>query len=189
MTSTARAYFESMYATSDDPWQFATSPYEQRKYAITIASLPRLRYASAFEPGCSIGVLSEMLAARCDRLLAADLVGHALESARERLRGYRHVRVEERAIPDQWPNESFDLIVLSEVAYYFDEAALREVLDAVARSSAQGAHLVAVHWRGETDYPLTGDQAHALIAHTPGLRSVVHHEEQQFLLDVWEQVS
>lgn len=177
-----------MYAASDDPWQFTTSAYEQRKYALTVASLPRSRYDSAFEPGCSIGVLSELLATRCRRLLATDLVGNALATATERLKGYRHVRVEERAIPEQWPQEPFDLIVMSEIAYYFDEAALLEIMDGVERSTAQGAHLVAVHWRGETDYPLTGDDAHELIARTPTLRSVVHHIEEQFLLDVWERV-
>ena len=40
MTSTGRSYFEEMYRASDDPWEFGTSPYEQRKYAVTVASLP-----------------------------------------------------------------------------------------------------------------------------------------------------
>lgn len=188
VSSTARSYFEKMYAESDDPWQFATSEYEQRKYALTMASLPRERYYSAFEPGCSIGVLSELLAQRCQRLLATDLVGGALATASERLKGYHDVRVEERAIPEQWPEEAFDLIVLSEVAYYFDEADLLEIMNHVVRSTVPGAHLVAVHWRGETDYSLTGDQAHELIARTETLQRVVHHEEEQFLLDVWERV-
>jgi hypothetical protein len=188
MTSTARSYFETMYAASDDPWHFATSSYELRKYALTVASLPRSRYDSAFEPGCSIGVLSEQLATRCHQLLATDLVIDAVAVATRRLEGHRHVRVEHRAIPEQWPHEIFDLIVFSEIAYYFDEPALGEIMDLVARSTGTGAHLIAVHWRGETDYPLTGDHAHELIACTPTLRSVVHHEEEEFLLDVWERV-
>ena len=57
MTSTNRAYFDEMYRDVEDPWNFETSHYEQRKYAITVASLPRSRYRSAYEPGCSIGVL------------------------------------------------------------------------------------------------------------------------------------
>ena len=40
MTSTGRAYFDEMYRDVDDPWKFETSVYEQRKYAITVASLP-----------------------------------------------------------------------------------------------------------------------------------------------------
>ena len=50
----------------------------------------------------------------------------------------------------------------------------------------RGAHVVGVHWRGETNYPLTGDQAHEMIARTPGLAAVVHHREEEFVLDVWE---
>ena len=58
MTSTSRSYFEEMYREDADPWGFETSPYEHRKYAVTVASLPKLRYRSAYEPGCSVGVLS-----------------------------------------------------------------------------------------------------------------------------------
>ena len=54
-------YFERMYATSADPWQLQARWYERRKYAITLALLPYPRYRHAFEPGCSISVLTEML--------------------------------------------------------------------------------------------------------------------------------
>jgi methylase of polypeptide subunit release factors len=117
MTSTDRQYFQNMYDESTDPWNFATSSYEQRKYALTINSLPRERYRNAFEPGCSIGVLSELLASRCERLLATDIVSSALEQAEQRLSKYENVVVESRAIPGSWPDEVFDLVVLSEVAY------------------------------------------------------------------------
>ena len=86
MTSTDRSYFEEMYRDQADPWDFEDSPYEQRKYAVTVASLPRSRYRSAFEPGCSVGVLSEQLAARCDRLLSSDIIPSALRRAEARLR-------------------------------------------------------------------------------------------------------
>ena len=100
MTSTGRSYFEEMYRDSDDPWEFGTSPYEQRKYAVTVASLPRARYRSAYEPGCSIGVLTELLATRCDRLLSSDIIPSALQQAEARLRRKSHVWLEERSIPE-----------------------------------------------------------------------------------------
>lgn len=56
--STPPAYFEAMYAGAVDPWDLAGRWYEQRKYALTLASLPRPRYRAAFEPGCSVGVLT-----------------------------------------------------------------------------------------------------------------------------------
>jgi predicted TPR repeat methyltransferase len=188
-TSTDREYFQNMYDESTDPWNFATSSYEQRKYALTINSLPRERYRNAFEPGCSIGVLSELLASRCERLLATDIVSSALEQAKKRLRKYENVVVESRAIPESWPDEVFDLVVLSEVAYYFDAGSLRDILALIVRSTLPGAHVIGVHWRGETDYPLTGDRAHELINANDQLRRIVHHLEEEFTLDLWERVT
>lgn len=187
--STDRKYFHNMYAGADDPWSFASSSYEKRKYALTVDTLPRGRYLSAFEPGCSIGVLTELLAPRCDSLLATDIVSSALEQATRRLEDYENVVVEYRAIPESWPDETFDLIVLSEVAYYFDTRSLRDVLEHVECSTGPGAHVIAVHFRGETDYPLTGDDAHALINESKCMRSVVHHLEDAFVLDLWERVT
>jgi SAM-dependent methyltransferase len=186
MTSTDRSYFEEMYRYDADPWGFESSPYEQRKYAVTVASLPRARYRSAYEPGCSVGVLSERLADRCDRLLSSDIIPSALRRAETRLREAFHVRVEERSIPDQWPPGPFDLVVLSEIAYYFDVTDLGCVVACVMDSTTRGAHVVGVHWRGETDYPLTGERSHRIIADTAGLVTVVHHIEEDFVLDIWE---
>ena len=67
-------HFRRLYARSADPWGFRTSGYEQEKYRRTIATLGERRFRSGFEPGCSIGVLTRMLATRCDALLAADIV-------------------------------------------------------------------------------------------------------------------
>jgi Nodulation protein S (NodS) len=186
MRSTSRSYFEDMYRDADDPWGFETSLYEERKYAITVASLPRFRYRSAYEPGCSIGVLTELLANRCDRLLSSDIIPSALQQAETRLGRKSHVWLEERSIPAQWPSGPFDLVVLSEIAYYFDETDLGRIMTCLMESTTRAAHVVGVHWRGETDYPLTGDRTHEIIAQTPGLMTVVHHREEEFVLDVWE---
>jgi Nodulation protein S (NodS) len=58
----SEASFEAKYRHSPDPWQFAASPYEQRRYAAILRSLSRARYSRAFEPGCSVGVLTAALA-------------------------------------------------------------------------------------------------------------------------------
>jgi trans-aconitate methyltransferase len=186
MSSITRSYFDEMYEGARDPWGFATREYEQRKYALTMASLPKHRYRSAFEPGCSIGVLTEMLAARCDDLMATDIVPVALREASERLQRFPHVVVASRAIPEEWPEATFDLIVLSEIAYYFDEIDLARILSRALRSTARGAHLIAVHWRGETNYPLSGDRAHEIIDSTPRWIRLVQHIETDFVLGVWE---
>ena len=112
------SYFAAMYARSADPWGFGDRWYEERKRAVTLAALPQRRYASAFEPGCSIGVLTAALAPRCDALLATDVSQEALAVAGRRLADAGHVRLERRALPDDWPPGRFDLVVLSELLYY-----------------------------------------------------------------------
>ena len=80
-------YFDNRYAEDPDPWQFATSEYEAAKYAATLEALPKPHYASALEIGCSIGVFTKALAARCDALIGVDTAEKALEQARERCSG------------------------------------------------------------------------------------------------------
>jgi len=46
--------------------------------------------------------------------------------------------------------------------------------------------MVAVHWRGPTDYPLSGDEAHAVLGACPAFESTVQHREAEFVLDVWK---
>lgn len=186
MTGTRRAYFEQLYAKGEDPWGFATSWYERRKYALTVASLPRQRYVSAFEPGCSIGILTEMLATRCEQLLSFEMIEGPLERSRSRLSSYPQVELELASIPEDWPDRSFDLVVLSEIAYYFDKETLASVLDLLLRTTSSGANVVGVHWRGETDYPLTGDEAHHIVDELPELSRIVRHRESLFALDIWE---
>ena len=166
MTRTSLEYFERLYRVNADPWGLASRWYEQRKYALTLASLPADRYRSGFEPGCSIGALTERLASRCDRLLAVDHVAATVAMAARRLIDYPHVRVEQRVVPDDWPPGPFDLLVLSEVCYYFDSEELRELVARAQRSLETEATVVAVHWTGQTDYPLTAAQAHRLLAAT-----------------------
>jgi hypothetical protein len=48
--------------------------------------------------------------------------------------------------PGEWPEESFDLIMLSEIRYYFDDADLEQVLVLGIKTLNPGGHLLAVHW-------------------------------------------
>ena len=187
MTTMDPGYFRDLYASSADPWGMTDRWYETRKYALSLALLPRERYASAFEPGCSIGVLTARLAPRCDRLLACDTAAAAVESARARTAGLPGVRVEQRAIPRQWPPEpSFDLIVLSELLYYFGDTDLDEVLRLSTRALRPDGHLLAVHWRHDAaDYPRTGDSVHAALAANRGLARLACYQDPDFTAEVF----
>jgi SAM-dependent methyltransferase len=180
------AWFESFYAANGpDPWGFESRWYERRKRALTLAALPRERFASAFEPGCSIGVLTEQLAARCDRLLATDVAPQAVERARERTRDLPGVRVELRAVPHEWPEGRFDLVVLSEVGYYCEPADLEELARRAARALTPDGVLLACHWRHEApECPMSGDAVHEVLRSQPRLATLSRLEEEDFLLDV-----
>ncbi|MHB1536282.1 MAG: class I SAM-dependent methyltransferase, partial [Acidimicrobiales bacterium] len=104
--------------------------------------------------------------------------------ARQRLAGLPHARVERGQIPEDWPAGPFDLIVLSEIAYYFAGEDFDRLHQAVTATLEPRGTLLAVHWRQDTDYPLSGDEAHQRLAAGPW-DPVVHHEEQSFVLDVW----
>ena len=86
-------YFDQMYAAAPDPWGLASRWYEARKYALTLALLPDPRYRDAFEPGCSVGVLTGMLAARCGPVLAWDASAAAVRAAAGRTAALPNVRV------------------------------------------------------------------------------------------------
>lgn len=55
-------YFESLYTKEPDPWRFASSEYERDKYAATLVAISGRKIRSAFEVGCSIGILTRQLA-------------------------------------------------------------------------------------------------------------------------------
>jgi SAM-dependent methyltransferase len=175
-------YFAKVYAGSPDPWGFTTRWYEERKYALSLAMLPRRRYEDAFEPGCSIGVLTALLARRCDRLLSCDVSEEAVRQARRRA---PEARVERRTLPGDWPDGAFDLIVFSEFLYYLGDADLRRVLTLATGALKPDGTLLAVHWRHPvTDYPQTGDAVHAALGRT-GLARLAEHREADFVAEVY----
>ena len=182
-----REYFEGLYAESGDPWSFETSDYERDKYERTLAALGARRFRRALEAGASIGVFTRMLADRCDELLAVDVSERAVAAARERLSGLGHVRVERRTLPEEMPEGPFDLIVASEVLYYFPREEMLAMLRCFERELARGGALLAVHWRRETKtYPLQGDEVHELLLKNTRLQRRVTTIEPDFRLDLFE---
>lgn len=186
MTRLPDDYFTRLYATSRDPWGFDERWYERRKRALTAAVLPRDRFRSAFEPGCSIGNLTAVLAPRCDRVLATDVVDEALTTARARLADQPHVTFARWALGDEWPRAQFDLIVLSEVCYYLDPAVLPAVLDEAAAHLAPDGVVLAVHWRHPvTDYPMTGDAVHARLNECHALTRTAYYADPDVLVETF----
>jgi SAM-dependent methyltransferase len=154
------SYFDALYARDPDPWGFRTRTYEQDKYADTVAALEGQRFGRGVEIGCSIGELTARLGPTCDDLLGVDIAEAPLRLARTRNADTPHIHFARMQLPQATPEGSFDLIVLSEVLYYFGAADLAAVADWARAAIRPGGVVLLVHWLGETpDYPFTGDQA------------------------------
>lgn len=184
--NTPAAYFDALFATSEDPWDFRQRWYEKRKRDLTLAALPHQHYQSVFEPGCANGELSLALAERCSAFLGMDLCERAVDLARRRLSDQHHAVVERGAVPADWPEGEFDLIVLSEMGYYLQAEQWQAVIKSARKSLRPGGALLACHWtHAIEDCPLDGAQVHELLARHLHLPRLVRHQERDFLLEVW----
>jgi SAM-dependent methyltransferase len=179
-------FFEAKYKDSPDPWNFARSAYEQHRYDEIIKSLGERHFHRAFEPGCSIGVLTERLAAICDQVYATDISATAITRARARCSGQLGVFIEEGSLTDSLPSAVFDLIVLSEVGYYLDSRALVALARNLTDCLTPDGVILAAHWLGTSnDHVLTGDQVHDILSANLGLERIHSHRYEGFRLDLW----
>jgi protein-L-isoaspartate O-methyltransferase len=160
----AASSFEGLYRENPDPWNFAGSDYERSRYATTLAALSRDSYGTTFEPGCSVGELTVHLAARCSRVLAIDIAPSAVARAQRRCRDCTNVDIVCGDVAAGVPVGPFDLIVFSEIGYYFELDALRHIAAALAGRMQPQGEFIAVHWLGHSrDHVLHGDAVHELL--------------------------
>ena len=179
-------YFDALYTANPDPWNFAASPYERAKYALTLNAMRKPRYRSCLEVGCSIGVLTRSLASRFNTVIAVDASLTPIVEARRRCADLPEVSFEQMFVPEQWPDGVFDLILLSEVVYYLSRDDVGRLAARVSNSLAKGGSVILVHWTGPTNYPLSGDEAAALFIERIGPGYVVNRADQypEFRLEV-----
>jgi len=180
------ATFETYYQGNDDPWGFRSRFYEKRKRDLLLASLPQERFGSCWEIGCSNGELAASLAERCDQLLATDGNERAVSLAHDRLAHLSHARVKQSWVPGDWPDQAFDLIVLSEVAYYLSVDDLKAFMRQLTSRLSKGGVFAACHWRASIDgCELDGNGVHFLLTQSIPLHHACSHVEPDFLLDIW----
>ncbi|SJN44113.1 Methyltransferase type 12 [Sphingobacterium faecium PCAi_F2.5] len=181
-------YFKDIYDRSEDPWNFETSAYEAAKYAATIAALPNKQEERVLEVGCSIGVLTRLLAQRCTHLLAIDVSQKALDIATRRCEHVRNVTFKKASFPKELPADQFNLIMVSEVAYYLSAADWKAAIGALYERLVSGGHIVLVHWLPEVpDYPQTGDEVHDRFEQLmrDKMKSVFSNRAENYRIDVW----
>jgi LmbE family N-acetylglucosaminyl deacetylase len=182
----AERIFDEVHAGATDPWSYATSWYERRKRALTVAVLPDAEYGAGLEIGCSIGTLSVELAARCREFVAVDASSAALVQAAERLGSHPSARTLHLTVPQYWPDGRFDLVVVSETGYYLTAEELAELFARVKGSLNPGGTLLLCHWRHPvTGWELDGDTVHALARQQLRWPTAGLYREKDFVLEVF----
>jgi len=181
---TPDAYFDTMWASGDDPWSHRTRWYEARKYRLTAAALPEERCHRLFEPGCGVGELTALLAERADEVVAMERSPRGVDVTRRR--GLPGVDVRLGRIPDDWPDGRFDVVVLSELLYYLPRAGVRAALARAGASLVPGGHVLAVHYRQDVpEHVLAGDDVRALTDAVPGWEPRLRMTDPSFALDLY----
>ncbi|SDE98066.1 class I SAM-dependent methyltransferase [Terriglobus roseus] len=180
-------FFENKYrqAPDFDPWRFATSEYELSRYRVVMQALEGRIYKHAYEPGCSIGVLTQQLASVCKTVDACDFSATAVDVARERCRDLPGVTVRCASLTGSQPWSKFDLIVLCEIGYYFTADAWQKLVENMVHAMRPGTVVLACHWLGESeDHVQRGQEVHEAISH-PLLVGTLSSCYEGFRLDRW----
>ena len=163
------------YYKHEDPFGFA-SPYEIGKYEHTIKLLSNRHYGNALETGAAEGIFTEMLAPLCDRLTALEIAEIAVERGKKRTSRFDHVDFIQGALPNDLPQGSFDLIILSDVLIYFPKEILVKLLKTIESQTAQDGIIFCLHYLGNFGAPLAGLKAQEIARQT--LSSNLIHEER-----------
>ncbi|RZF55861.1 methyltransferase domain-containing protein [Acinetobacter halotolerans] len=179
-------YFEALYRNNDDPWGYDFHWYEARKRQICLALLTRQHYPKVLEIGCSNGHLSMHLAERADQLLCLDASDYAVQLASQRLNGLKHVKIENRRIPQAFPNEVFDLIIISEVAYYLSLSELHQLIEKLKCSLSEAGEILCCHWRHEIQgFELDAFRVHQYCKQNLPFQHYLSLSDPDFMVDLW----
>ncbi|MEG3969185.1 SAM-dependent methyltransferase [Microcoleus sp. T2B6] len=185
--SVPSSFFDETFRQSSDPWGYTSGFYETSKFRTTIRCLPKVQFKNAFEIGCAIGVLTQKLAKKCDRLLSVDYSEVGLEEARKRCAGLPQVRFEQMQIPQQFPTEKFDLILFSEVGYYLTMPDLLTTKQKIIDQLLPGGYLLMVHFRSQVEsFILNGDIVHDTFIQESAqfLKHLGDPRQQKFWIDI-----
>ena len=89
--------------------------------------------------------------------------------------------------PGEWPAETFDLVLFSEVLYYLTPEGIAQAARLTCEGLRPGGVVLLVHWFGPTDGSVPGDEAVRLFASAaPELRPAAHRRDETYRMDLFE---
>ncbi|MHB1254046.1 MAG: SAM-dependent methyltransferase [Candidatus Humimicrobiaceae bacterium] len=113
--------FEKLYQQIKDPWNFANSPYEKKRFGIIMEFVNSIKPQSILEIGCAEGLLTKYLISVCPDITAVDISKTALLRAKQKVKGVKFILGDFTNINF---NKKFSLILASEILYYPQETEL-----------------------------------------------------------------
>lgn len=137
--------FDRLFRTSGDPWNYRTSAFEAKKRDVLLKACGAQTAGRVLEIACANGETSRALLPHSLRLLAVDGSPAALEEARSMTADSPRIQYRYAILPQNTPRGPFDLIVVSEIAYYLSARALTILTKTLAKALASGGRLVALH--------------------------------------------
>jgi SAM-dependent methyltransferase len=140
------AGFERKFRENIDPWDYTNSQFEDFKRKVLLQACGHNKHGRVLELGCAIGETTRFLAPLALRLKAIDGSPTAISEARRRVR-CAHVRFIQATLPGQMPPGPFDLIVVSEIAYYLSASDLTVLGKKLAIAAAPHGRIVLLHHR------------------------------------------
>ena len=160
---------ERLYRSAN-PYGIDASAYEQQKYDRVLEALAGRRFGRVLEVGCGEGDLSERLSELTDDLLGVDISDAAVRRAAARVPS---ATFETRTLPAAMPEGTFDLIVCTDVLYYWEPVTLRVGIARLRDRLRPGGMLLAYHYRGDFGQIGTADAVHASLRGLAGTRNTV----------------
>jgi ubiquinone/menaquinone biosynthesis C-methylase UbiE len=141
-------HFENLYRRKEDPWSYRQSPFEREKYTKTLNAIPP-EAQLILEVGSSEGVFTELLLQKGKKVVGIDVSETALTRAKNRLQKYGD-QVDLRKfniVKDDGLQETFDLVLASEVLYYLgNKNILLTLEEKFARFLKERGYLLLVHF-------------------------------------------
>lgn len=184
------AHFERFYA-KPDPWRLGGNSNEERKYGLTLELAGSGPFRRALEIGCGEGHFTELLAPRCEELVAVDISARAIERARQRCRDLPQVTCLRAVLPASYPGGSFDLVVASDVLYFWAPDDLLRAIARIEESLEPGGRFISLHYALRVNAVSSGDAVHDMLRAHHVLTNVLEEsyeigEGRPYLVDVWE---